>query len=127
LCQSPFTDTTPNRRRKPGQDAHHFKIDSDTGKMVINDGNESDNEATTMADIAGSAYQEAITSVDGFSREPNGRIKFNKNTKKRRREVVDIEDDKHEDVNGDALKSKKNMRKADVRLGHEFKAKVCNL
>jgi hypothetical protein len=80
-------------------------------------------------DIAGSAYRESITSVDGFTRGPNGRVKFNKDTKKRRRENNETEDLEMGDAEGGSAKSKKNKRKSEVKLGHEFKAKVtyfCN-
>jgi ribosomal RNA-processing protein 12 len=91
--------------------------------MIIDTHDELQNEDTAMADVGGAAYRESITSVDGFSRGPNGRIKFNKDTKKRRREMDEIDDEVMADGDGSAAKSKKNERK-DAKLGHEFKAKV---
>ncbi|KAH8107256.1 ribosomal RNA-processing protein 12 [Cristinia sonorae] len=113
------TAANAKRRRKPGQDASRFKTDDDTGKMVID---ESDEEAGgEEEDVAGAAYREAITSADGFTRGPNGKIKFNKDTKKRRHENME------EDVEmGDAEASsaaKGPKRKSAKTLGHEFKAK----
>lgn len=73
-------------------------------------------------DVAGDAYRESITSVDGFTRGPNGRVKFNKDTKKRRRE-----EDNNDEMEGvDALPTKPShkLRKIENKLGHEFKAKV---
>lgn len=118
----PFSDTS-NRRRKPGQDASYFKVDESNGKMVIDDEVDSDSETTsaTTRDPAGSAYLESMTSVDGFTRGPNGRVKFNKDTKKRRRENDEIEDVEMGDAAGQVRKTK---RKSDVKLGHEFKAKA---
>lgn len=93
------------------------------------DGSDSEDEDASAnakragADVAGSAYRESITSVDGFTRGPNGRVKFNKDTKKRRRENDEAEEDV-EMADGDAGKGKKSKRKSDVKLGHEFKAKV---
>lgn len=124
-----FTDAQANRRRKPGQDAGRFKTDADTGKIVINEDEESDIEVSSRKaakDVAGSAYRESMTSVDGFTRGPNGRIKFNKDTKKRRRENED-EDGDVEMADGAATATKKNKRPTEPKLGHEFKAKVGDL
>lgn len=76
-------------------------------------------------DVAGSAYRESVTSVDGFARGANGRIKFNKDTKKRRRDEDDDGDVEMADAEA-PVKSKTNKRRSDVKLGHEFKAKVCS-
>lgn len=87
---------------------------------------EEDVEAAAGRALAGSAYQEAITSVDGFSRTPSGRVKFNKDTKKRRREegAMDIDVDDHEPASG---KVKKTKKRVEFKFGHEFKAKVSTL
>ncbi|RDB25177.1 Ribosomal RNA-processing protein 12 [Hypsizygus marmoreus] len=120
---SRITNAGSNRRRKPGQDAAHFKTDEDTGKMIIDGENSSDNEdAGPSIDVAGTAYRESITSVDGFTRGPNGRVKFNKDTKKRRREVDEAEDVEMADREA-TVQTKKTKRKAEPNLGHEFKAK----
>lgn len=91
--------------------------------MII-DNQEPENEDVTMTDVGGAAYKESITSVDGFTRGPNGRIKFNKDTKKRRREMDLIEDEVMADGDSAVVKPNKNDRKTDVKLGHVFKAKV---
>jgi ribosomal RNA-processing protein 12 len=114
-------DAQSSQRRKPGQDAARFKTDEDTGKMMIDSDSDAADGKPTTTNVAGSAYRESITSVDGFTRGPNGRIKFNKDTKKRRRENNEAEDVEM-DVEGG--KSKNNKRKSDIKLGHEFKAKV---
>ena len=94
--------------------------------MIIDEAIDSDEEEkNAAADVAGTAYRESITSVDGFTRGPNGRIKFNKDTKKRRREDDTNQDVEMADVelaSGD--RSKKHKKKADPKFGHEFKAKV---
>lgn len=90
--------------------------------MVIDeDEGEEDGEA------ADDVYKESLTSTDGFTRGPNGRVKFNKDTKKRRRENADNDEDV-EMGEADARGGKKSKRRTDVKLGHEFKAKVrpCN-
>jgi ribosomal RNA-processing protein 12 len=92
--------------------------------MIIDDDNASDDETAGQQDVAGTAYRETITSVDGFTRGANGRVKFNKNTKKRRREDDELEDVEMADVEASANKSKKNKQKTDVKFGQEFKAKV---
>lgn len=78
--------------------------------------------------IVGNAYRESMTSVDGFSRGAGGRIKFNKDTKKRRREENENDEDVRmadaENINAGRKKSKK-IGKSEPKLGHEFKAKVC--
>ena len=122
-------DSGPNHRRKPGQDAAHFKTDEDTGKMIIDADYDSgaSSGAHATAEIVGSAYKESLTSVDGFTRGPNGRIKFHKDTKKRRRENEGAEQDV-EMADGEVQetgKAKKNKKTSEIKLGHEFKAKVC--
>ncbi|KIK67172.1 hypothetical protein GYMLUDRAFT_37225 [Collybiopsis luxurians FD-317 M1] len=114
------TNSSSNRRRKPGQDSAHFKTDEDTGKMVIDESDgEEDAQNAPDNDVSGTAYRESITSVDGFTRGPNGRVKFNKDTKKRRRENEDLD---LMDVD-ETDKSQKQKRKMLVKLGSEFKAK----
>ncbi|TFK53636.1 NUC173-domain-containing protein [Heliocybe sulcata] len=118
-CFSP----SQSRRRKPGQDAGRFKTDEDTGKMVID--NSDSEEAPMEEDVVGTAYREGLTSVDGFTRGPNGRVKANRNTKKRRRENAETDQDvEMEDATSaqDAKKGSK-QRKTEPKLGHEFKAK----
>lgn len=123
--RSRFLDTNSKRRRKPGQDASYFKTDEESGKIVIDDSDSDDEINAQATDVAGTAYRENITSVDGFTRGPNGRIKFNKDTKKRRLEEANMEDVEMGDVDESTPKSKKiKKKKSEVKLGHEFKAKV---
>ena len=82
-----FKDANAKKRRRPGEDAARFKTDEGTGKMVIDD--KANEDEAMEEDVAGAAYKESLTSVDGFTRGPNGRVKFNKDTKKRRRENED--------------------------------------
>jgi ribosomal RNA-processing protein 12 len=131
-CSLPLIGAQNNKRRKPGQDAAHFKVDEDTGKMIIDekdsDSEDNDNSGPQKdtADIAGAAYHETQTSVDGFVRGQGGHVKFHRDTKKRRREELEsaIEDVEMADGDGGG-KKKIPKRKQDARLGHEFKAKVC--
>lgn len=91
--------------------------------MVIDDG--SDEEAVAGADaVAGDAYRESLTSVDGFTRGPNGKVKFNKDTKKRRREADEAEDVEMADADAGQKAGKKSKKRTDPKFGHEFKAKV---
>jgi ribosomal RNA-processing protein 12 len=91
--------------------------------MVIGE-SDSEGEDENEENLVGGAYQESLTPVDGFTRGRNGRIKFNKDTKKRRRNEELEEDVEMED--GTTPKSKKNKQKAGApKLGHTFKAKVC--
>lgn len=118
-------DSKGKRRRKPGQDASHFKTD-DGGKLIIDSDDSDEDEATAQeaTDVAGTAYREKITSVDGFTQGRNGKIKFNKDTKKRRLEEANMEDVEMADVDELTSKPKKMKKKSEVKLGHEFKAKV---
>jgi ribosomal RNA-processing protein 12 len=124
------------KRRKPGFEATKFKTDEDTGKMIIAD-SDSDVGANTSKlstkpsvndALAGAAYRETLVSVDGFTRNPNGTIKFHKDTKKRRKEEMEME----MDVDVDDATGKKHAagphrtpKKKPARVGQEFKAKVC--
>jgi len=121
---SRITNASSKQRRKPGQDATHFKMDDDTGKMIIDGDDSSGDEAAVQSeDVVGTAYKEALTSVDGFTRGLNGRIKFNKDTKKRRREAEETEDVEMADREEAPAKPTKGKRQAEPKLGHEFKAK----
>jgi len=91
--------------------------------MIINNSDDDSDAANDGQDVSGTAYRESITSVDGFSRGPNGRIKFNKDTKKRRHnedgdDAMDVDDDNEKATT-------KQKRKSSTKLGQEFKAKVC--
>ncbi|KAF7428290.1 hypothetical protein PC9H_007511 [Pleurotus ostreatus] len=117
---SRITNTQNKRRRQPGHEASLFNTD-DAGKLVIES---SDDEAANDQqgdDVVGTAYHESLTSVDGFTRGPKGQVKFNKDTKKRRREA----DERDQDVEmaDPEAKPPKNKKKTDVRPGQEFKAK----
>ncbi|KAH9935629.1 NUC173-domain-containing protein [Fomitopsis serialis] len=113
-----LTNAKGDKRRKPGQDATHFKTDDDTGKMVIDEAEDETDDGVTADD----AYKESLTSADGFTRGPNGRVKFNKDTKKRRRENQDAGEDV-EMGEADTAGGKKNKRRTEAKLGQEFRAK----
>ncbi|CDO72515.1 hypothetical protein BN946_scf184980.g56 [Trametes cinnabarina] len=124
---SKVTTANANRRKKPGQDAARFKMDEETGKMVIDESSDeeagADGAAAGEEDVAGNAYLESVTSVDGFRRGPNGQVKFNKDTKKRRREAAEDEDVEMADGEAGQKPGKKSKKKAEPKFGHEFKAK----
>ncbi len=83
---------------------------------------DSDSGGVAEPDVAGTAYREALTSVDGFTRGPGGRIKFNKDTRKRRRENA-IEDEDVEMAETEAARTT-GKKRIEVKLGQEFRAKV---
>ena len=89
--------------------------------MIIEE-SESDAVGVAEQDVAGTAYQEALTSVDGFTRGPSGRVKFNKDTKKRRRENA-VEDEDVEMAETEPARTA-GKKRSEAKLGHEFKAKV---
>ncbi|KAK0485757.1 armadillo-type protein [Armillaria novae-zelandiae] len=119
---SRVTNVQSSRRRKPGQEASRFKTDDDTGKLIIDDSDD-DEADDAKADVAGEAYRESLTSVDGFKRGANGRVKFNKDTKKRRREDGAIDEDVEMGEGDISTKVQKSKRNSDMKIGHEFKAK----
>lgn len=88
--------------------------------MIIDEAEDGEEEE----DIAGNAYCENLTSVDGFTRGRNGRVKFNKDTKKRRRDEELEEDVDMEDGTSPSPKKTKKKGVATPNLGHAFKAKV---
>lgn len=118
-----YSDATAQRRRKPGQEASRFKSDLESGKMIIDEGSDDNAGNAAKEDVEGGAYRESLTSADGFTRGPGGRIKFNKDTKKRRRADEEIEDVEMADVER-TVPEKKTKKKTDPKFGHEFKAKV---
>lgn len=124
-CANFTLDASGKKRRKPGQEASRFKTDEETGKMVIDNENDGEQDGVMGEDVAGAAYRESLTAVDGFTRGPNGRVKFNKDTKKRRREDNDTEDVEMVDVQTSI--SKREKKRHEPTLGHEFKAKVRGL
>ena len=97
--------------------------------MVIDD--DEDDAGAAGDDVAGAAYKETLISADGFTRGANGRVKFHKDTKKRRRTNGGGGDDEDvEMADMEALgqsQSNKKRRKKEMKLGHEFKAKVSRL
>ena len=115
--------TNIKRRRRPGQDASHFKTDDETGKMMIDEGDEIGDDVDEE-DVAGTAYREAVTSADGFTRGPNGKIKFNKDTKKRRHDILEDTDDIEMKDPESQVERTPRKKKAAKPLGHDFKAKV---
>ncbi|KAF9263376.1 NUC173-domain-containing protein [Marasmius fiardii PR-910] len=118
---SRVTEDFSNKRRKPGQEASKFKTDGDTGKMIIDEEDSDNDDGRTKEDVVGSAYRESITSADGFTRGPNGRVRFNKDTKKRRRDNADADDDPMDVVEAD--KKKQNTKRIHTKPGQDFKAK----
>jgi ribosomal RNA-processing protein 12 len=126
------------RRRKPGQEASKFKTDDDTGKMIVAD-SDSDLDVAVIEGkkrpslndaLAGAAYKETLVSVDGFRRNPNGTIKFHKDTKKQRKEEIDMDVDMDmdpEDAAGNkrsGVGPQRTPKKKPAKIGQEFKAKV---
>jgi len=117
---SRITSIKGSRQSKRRQDATHFKTDEGTGKMIIEE-SDSDDSGVAEPDVAGTAYREAFTSMDGFTRGQGGRIKFNKDTKKRRREN-ELEDEDVDMAEVDPTRPTGKKSK-EVRLGHKFRAK----
>ena len=90
--------------------------------MVIDSSASSDAEAGGE-DVAGTAYREQMTSADGFTRDARGRVKFNKDTKKRRRENVADEDVDMDREADSGVRERPAKRRSDQGIGREFKAK----
>ena len=99
----------------------------EAGKLIINEDNV-DNYALDPEPMEDDVYLSQMTSVDGFTRGPRGEVIYHKDTKRRRAEEAKAED--VEMVDGGlgevATRRKEKRQKRDpVRLGKEFKAKVC--
>ncbi|KAH9047869.1 NUC173-domain-containing protein [Lactarius hengduanensis] len=116
---SRITNAKGSRRSKHRQDASNFKTD-ESGKMIFDESGSDSNDGAAEEDVAGVAYREALTSTDGFTRGPGGRIKFNKDTKKRRRENAAQDEDVEM---GEVESGKPEKKRSEVKIGHEFRAK----
>ena len=113
-----------SRKRKPGQDASHFKTDK-SGKLIID-------EPTTSAvgpgpteteRMAGDAYLSGQMQVGGAVRDAKGNLKFNKNTKRAR----EVEKEYEDTYSGGVLEKEevvKKKPKSVTKLGEEFRSKV---
>ncbi|KAI9442221.1 NUC173-domain-containing protein [Lactarius indigo] len=108
-----------SQRSKHRRDAGNFKTD-ESGKMIFDESGSDSDDGAAEEDVAGVAYREALTSTDGFTRGPGGRIKFNKDTKKRRRENAAQDEDVEM---GEVESGKPEKKRSEVKLGHEFRAK----
>ncbi|EJD52438.1 NUC173-domain-containing protein [Auricularia subglabra TFB-10046 SS5] len=118
---SKLTLSGKKRQRQPGKDAKHFKTNDD-GRLVIDEDDDED-DAVAAKDVAGTAYRELQSSADGFTRNSRGQVKFNKDTKKRRRGTEEDGSDVEMEITGAQNKSRRKAQK----LGQEFKAKVIAL
>lgn len=98
--------------------------------MVIDD-SDSDTEQQKQPSagdrVAGSAYQTALTSVDGMRRDDRGRLKFNKNTKRGRALEEENDTDMLQDIMAEEPSKKKKAKKEVEKLGGEFRSKVCRV
>ena len=125
------TGQNPNatKRRKPGQDAADFKTDKETGRMIIDeDGSDAEGAAPSTGDLlAGSAYQTAMTSVDGMSRDARGRLKLNKANKRGRALEAENDVDMLEGIMDDDGDRRKKTKRVAEKLGSEFRSKVRDL
>ena len=117
-----------SKRRKPGQDAAHFKTDK-TGKIVIHESDNEDDMNVNVGNGVGTAFVAAQSGADGASRDVKGNLRFNKNTKRVRAQEeamgMDLDEvmgDKDKSTGGEFRKKKKSSVVG--RLGEEFKAKV---
>ena len=120
-----FEGTGLKKSRKLGQEAARFNVDAETGKMIIDNGDKANDETIEVEeDVVGTAYRDSIRSVDGFSRGPNGRVKFNKDTKKRRREELEGEVEDVEMGDATANAGRKGKRHSPGKVGKEFRSKV---
>ena len=97
--------------------------------MIIDEDSDSDANAGAAQSksqpkyMDANLYKESLTSIDGFTRGPNGKIKFHKDTKKRRREEMSEDDVEMADAAAEEGVSKSKKRNQ-VKVGQEFKAKV---
>lgn len=122
----PFIGSDPSNnkpKRKPGQDASHFKTDK-TGKIIIpNENSDDEGDVPASRNVEGTAFMTAQRGTDGSFRDAKGNLKFNKNTKRNRadEDMMDL-DEVMGEKKGDSDKKKK--KRALEKLGSEFKSKV---
>ncbi|KAG9078106.1 hypothetical protein FRC06_008534 [Ceratobasidium sp. 370] len=123
------TSAQETRRRQPGRDAAKFKTEGSTGRIIVEESSSGEDEGDEEGgdEIAGAAYREMLTSTDGQTRDASGRVKFGKDTKKRRAAEREAEDGDVEMADGTAAgkdgPKKKKKKQAVVKVGAEFKAK----
>ncbi|KAH7335724.1 armadillo-type protein [Rhizoctonia solani] len=116
------------RRRRPGHDASKFKTDATTGRIIVEESSDEDDEGAQTDDVAGAAYREMLTSTDGHTRDTSGKVRFAKDTKKRRAAEREDADDDVEMADGTETRpakespKKKNKRNV-LKIGAEFQAK----
>jgi ribosomal RNA-processing protein 12 len=87
-----FLALQAKRHRKPGQEATRFKTDTE---MIIDDDSPDKGASQSKTQVEytdASLCKESLTSVNGFTRGPNGRIKFHKDMKKGRCEEMSGDD-----------------------------------
>jgi len=98
---------------------------NDSGKMIINDSEDEDNQDGDMNEPAEEDYyMQSVKSADRFTRTPSGRVKFNKTQTKRGRSEEDDfmdEDDDYEEKN--TKRGKGENGKIANMLGRNYKAK----
>lgn len=117
-----------SRKRKPGQDASHFKTDK-SGKLIIDEPTTSSSSSgpgpgpTETERMAGDAYLSGQMQVGGAVRDAKGNLKFNKNTKRAR----EVEKEYEDTYSGGVLEKEevvKKKPKSVTKLGEEFRSKV---
>lgn len=125
------------KRRQPGQEASKFKLDEATGRMLIDDPEDSSagQGEGTRAQIAGpngfgaaGAYLERETGIDGHTHsDRSGAVRFNKNNKRTR--AAEVELGTTEDAADGSQKRSKIQQQQRCRrpereaIGKEFRAK----
>jgi ribosomal RNA-processing protein 12 len=126
------TGTDPNqasRKRKPGQDASHFKTDK-SGKLIIDEPSTNGAGTTSLSAASGGdggdrgdAYLANQMAVGGAVRDAKGNLKFNKNTKRGR----EVEKEYEDTYSGGVLDKEEIVKKKKrevTKLGEEFRSKV---
>ena len=110
-----------SRKRKPGQDAYHFKTDK-SGKLIIDEPSTSTTPAVQEGE-RGDAYLANQMAVGGAVRDAKGNLKFNKNTKRGR----EVEKEYEDTYSGGVLEKEEVIKKKKrevTELGEEFRSKV---
>jgi len=99
---------------------------NDSGKMIINDSEEEDNQDADMNEPAEEDYyMQSVKSADRFTRTPSGRVKFNKTQTKRGRSEEDDFMDEDDDYDEKSVKRGKGENgKIANMLGRNYKTKV---
>lgn len=137
IVDSSDDESAPQKAKAKSQFQPQSKVRFGGSATEMDVDNNVDTTDAAGGGAGGNAYLEGMVSTDGFTRGPNGRVKFNKDTKKRRRIEIEMDVDGGGETGGrggEGREGREGEREGkrrslgggggEKKLGHEFKAKV---